>query len=264
MESSERTFSAGPQSDTSNGTTTVNESSRQESQTDSFPQPQSLATCVSSYGPVRLQSIEDLRTWLRQGSRASHSAPPGTCSAQMIREICGRQRQMSFATFDPASSCWKTSQVSLLADMQQSSSVDWPQWGMWADGAAYQLPSLVPHTYAFDGGSLPTLRANDAEKRGNIANDKRNGLAASARYMPTPTATDWKRSRMKASYANRPQTIGAPDDLAKFCVRNAGMEHARLDAELWEWMMGWPIMWARLRPLETAKYLQWLRQHGGY
>jgi hypothetical protein len=34
----------------------------------------------------------------------------------------------------------------------------------------------------------PTPRANDAEKRGNFANDPRNGLPAAAKYWPTPTA----------------------------------------------------------------------------
>ena len=30
-----------------------------------------------------------------------------------------------------------------------------------------------------------------------------------------------------------------------------------------EWLMGWPLGWTDLRPLETAKYQQWYDWHGG-
>ena len=29
-----------------------------------------------------------------------------------------------------------------------------------------------------------------------------------------------------------------------------------------EWLMGWPIGWTAIRPLETGKYQQWLDLHG--
>ena len=31
-----------------------------------------------------------------------------------------------------------------------------------------------------------------------------------------------------------------------------------------EWMMGWPIGWTDLKPLETDKYQSWLQQHGEF
>jgi hypothetical protein len=31
-----------------------------------------------------------------------------------------------------------------------------------------------------------------------------------------------------------------------------------------EWLMGWPIGWTDLRPLETDKYRQWLNSHGSF
>lgn len=31
-----------------------------------------------------------------------------------------------------------------------------------------------------------------------------------------------------------------------------------------EWMMGWPIGWTDLKPLETGKFLSWLQKHGNY
>jgi hypothetical protein len=33
--------------------------------------------------------------------------------------------------------------------------------------------------------------------------------------------------------------------------------------QLTEWLMGWPLGWTDLKPLETDKFRQWLRSHGG-
>lgn len=34
--------------------------------------------------------------------------------------------------------------------------------------------------------------------------------------------------------------------------------------ELYEWLMGWPIGWTDLRPLEMARFREWRQQHGGH
>ena len=31
-----------------------------------------------------------------------------------------------------------------------------------------------------------------------------------------------------------------------------------------EWLMGWPIGWTALKPLETARYREWLQQHSPF
>lgn len=36
----------------------------------------------------------------------------------------------------------------------------------------------------------------------------------------------------------------------------------KLPIEFWEWMMGWPIGWTDLKPLEMAKFRSWLEKHG--
>jgi hypothetical protein len=234
-ESSALTCSDGRLSDTSNGTPTVSVCSPQESLTDSSHAPQSLATCVSSYSPVPLSNTEDLRTWLQQVSPANHSAWQESNSEQTTGEICGPPRGTLFAWFDRTTSSWRMSQGCLLAGTQESLSQTWPTWGMWANGECYELPSSALPTVVPDGGLLPT-----------------------------PTATDWKRTPMKASYANRPSLLGVVDDLAKWAVRNSGLAHARLVPDLWEWAMGWPLMWTELKPLETDKFQEWLQQHGNY
>jgi hypothetical protein len=37
-----------------------------------------------------------------------------------------------------------------------------------------------------------------------------------------------------------------------------------LNPEWVEWLMGWPIGWTALEPLETARFQEWQQQHGGY
>lgn len=34
-------------------------------------------------------------------------------------------------------------------------------------------------------------------------------------------------------------------------------------ARIIEWLMGWPQDWTAVEPLETARFLEWLRSHGG-
>ena len=82
--------------------------------------------------------------------------------------------------------------------------------------------------------------------------------------LPTPTATDYKRTPMKMSYAERPQTIGVPDDLAKWVVRQSGLAHARLEPSLWEWAMAWPDQWTDSKPVATDKFRLWLQRHSAF
>jgi hypothetical protein len=37
-----------------------------------------------------------------------------------------------------------------------------------------------------------------------------------------------------------------------------------LNPEWVEWLMGWPIGWTDLKPLEMDRYRQWLQQHSKY
>ncbi len=62
----------------------------------------------------------------------------------------------------------------------------------------------------------PTPRANDAEKRGEIANDQRNGLPAAVKYWPTARSSDWKGAvtatectarRVESGQANLPEAV---------------------------------------------------------
>lgn len=266
-------------SDTSSATTTVNESSPHESLTDSFLPPPSLATCVSSYGPVQPQSIAELRTWLAQAFPVSHSASQASGAELMTKEICGPLLGMSFAMFDPTTSNWKTCQVSLLPDTQASSSVIWPRWAMWDERVAYELPTPELCIDATAGGLWPTPRANDPEKRGDFANDPRNGLPAAAKYWATPSATEGKGAPTGDALEKRKSMtrgVRLCEQVARMLptptanrwdgLQSHGVNvvSGQLNPEWVEWLMGWPIGWTDLKPLATDKFQEWLQQHGNF
>ena len=103
----------------------------------------------------------------------------------------------------------------------------------------------------------PTPMANDAEKRGALANDPRNGLPAAVLHFPTPTATahkGWSKNH------NRADTNDRIDYTIEREAAESG-EIGRLNPTWVEWLMGWPIGWTELKPLEMGRWREWLRQH---
>jgi hypothetical protein len=113
----------------------------------------------------------------------------------------------------------------------------------------------------------PTPRANDAEKRGQVANNPRNGLPAAVLW-PTPSATDHKGSgtedatpRDRLDYAaeqgiTKSKLYPTPDvGAAKGRGKSSAEKRNRLGGTLnpqWvEWLMGYPEGWTDLSNSET-------------
>lgn len=105
----------------------------------------------------------------------------------------------------------------------------------------------------------PTPRANDSQKRGNIANDPRNGLPAAVKYWPTTTTRDWKGGSAEAC-RNVPANGLLGRVVHQFPTptanRRDGLQsHGRNVVSgslnpLWvEWLMGFPAGWTALSNL---------------
>lgn len=207
---------------------------------DDYSSAKMKATCHRSpFGTMFVPSTdtrgEDLLAWFRAAFPVRISVPraeekDSTANAAGF----GSNLPASYLKLDRSTHSWKT-RLSLENVACPESSPILPKSGTMRNGECWEQETLEHPT-----------------------NGKGCGL------LPTPTATDWKRTPMKQSYANRPQTEGCPDDLAKWAVRNSGIPHARLVPDLWEWTMAWPRMWTASAPLETDKFRQWLQQHGMY
>ena len=78
-----------------NGTSIASKTSELELTTESCPSHPSLLTCVSSYSPVQLDSIEALRTWLQEAFPASPSQSQASNSEPTTPEICGPLQSQS-------------------------------------------------------------------------------------------------------------------------------------------------------------------------
>lgn len=230
---------------------------------------------------------EALSTSSAADSPAPTSAPPE--KAQESTESnpdSGERWRASFARFDRDTCSWRTAQCSLLADLGESS-VIWPRSGMTVGGRAYPLPTAGRRTSGTESGfwqtpvaddcvdrdadkggrgellhyvktgsplGIPTPRANDAEKRGNIdATNPRNGLSGFVRQIPTPSATDWKGSSKPG------QRRGQLTDPAMGVITAGGL----LNPEWVEWLQGWPIGATAFSPLAMDKFQEFMRQHGG-
>jgi hypothetical protein len=212
-----------------------------------------------------------------EDSPARISASPESNLALTVTEAAyGRNTPELLAKFDLGSSSWKTSQHSLFGGLTEFSET-WPRSGTMRNGIAFRLPPLALATDATDFGSLPTPaardwkdcgapaeyrrhspgltaialwptpRRNDGEKRGNIANDVRNGLPAAVRYWPTPNAGDYQRGMSDTTKATQ---YSLPREVA----REAGIKSGKrggLNPTWVEWLMGFPLQWTELKDWAT-------------
>lgn len=135
-------------------------------------------------------------------STCSAAASPAKTSASPAREpesteharVFGANTRVLLASFDPATSSWRTSQLSLLKDSGECLET-WPRSGMTRSGTAFLLRPLAPLTGEIDSGLLPTPMAADGSrgsrtfKRGNLT------LRGAAEAWPTPNAADGKGGR---------------------------------------------------------------------
>jgi hypothetical protein len=130
----------------------------------------------------------------------------------------------------------KTARTCVPVDSAPSSR-DLPAWGMTHDGACWGLGTSARRTSGTECGSwpTPTTQGND--------------------LLPTPTAKSYGYNQGGSAGRTGPRRYSL-DHLAK--------GHGLDPIPLREWMMGWPIGWTALAPLETDRFPRWLRSHGGF
>jgi hypothetical protein len=116
----------------------------------------------------------------------------------------GVNMRVWLASFDRATSSWKTSGLSGVEDLPQFSET-LPRSGMTLNGTLYLLPPLVRLIYASGSGSspaplsTPTASMGDRGGRGDLLQQLRGNNSPTGHYkalLPTPT-TDMVTNRIK-------------------------------------------------------------------
>lgn len=190
-----------------------------------------------------------LWTWSVAASRARTSLEPAEAKESTAsKAVSGWKWPASFAKYNPATCTWKTRQCSLLGDSEEFSET-WPRWGSMRDGEclAHTTPELP--TSEKGSGFWPTIRASDGERggRGDLLQAVRGNANKHFRMWSTPVASDTGHRKKKYAQGGTALSMQAGGPL---------------NPDWTEWLMGWPIKWTALEPLETAKFHEWLQQHG--
>ena len=110
---------------------------------------------------------------------------------------------------------------------------------------------------------------------GSLAQEVESGFLETHRNWPTPSVSDTEGGQQSdrveqtqsGAYIlrkkNKPDsTFGAKLSDAVLFEEKNGETGGQLNPTWVEWLMGWPLGWTDLKPLETDKYQQWLQQHG--
>ena len=190
-----------------------------------------------------------LTTWSRSMSSVADtpvnpSVTPAIETGPTILDTSGPSSPESWARWDPDTRSWRTSQVTFLSGLETYSET-WPTSGTMRNGVCYPQLEWEHPTSGEGCSSWPTPRANDAEKRGVIANDRRNGLPAAVRYA-TPTANVAKNIGPNINYAKRLAKGHLDGQVAHLEGVGGGLNPAWV-----EWLMGFPIGWTDL-PLSAT------------
>jgi hypothetical protein len=214
---------------------------------------------------------------------------------------CGKKWQESLAKLDPNTLLWKIPQCSLLEDSEQSLKI-WPKWGSMRNGECFPQPMLertikenefgsvpnnetffhIPCTTGIDGGSnsrkalkkrmekwptpvcSPSVTSQTVGATLNLMNsrEREQGTLMEAvvkKMFPTPQASDNRdRGNMSNPSIQRRIAKGKQIMLSQSVDQNSG----QLNPPWVEWLMGWPVGWTDLKPLEMDKFHFVQQQHG--
>jgi len=175
---------------------------------------------------------EALLMWFRGDFPAPTYPSAGTPPAWTVKQAdCGWSSAESSMKYDPASRTWRTRQCSLLGGLDAFSET-WPNWGSMHDGecSAHTTPAWITE------GTVSGL-------------------------WPTPTASDGKGSVLPETARKRAEKSSRGVRLPEHLTLLGLLPGGRHNPEFSEWLMGWPLQWTDIAPLEMAKFREWQQQH---
>lgn len=208
------------------GMTFVKKYSPNASEKGFLMKPQSSRTLTSSLSPVQLKNTRALSMYLRLASRAKGTVLPVKGSAKKTRATSGRKRLQSFVMYDLDTHSWKTSQVCFQLTEAQCSrkfSQTWPKSGSMQNGLVSEQTIVAHRTEEKDSGYWPTPTIHGNYNRKGASKKSGDGLETAVKMWPI-------EEKEKAS-------------------------GGQLNPMWVSWLMGWPIGWVDLEPMDEMVWL---------
>jgi hypothetical protein len=209
---------------------------------------------------------EDVLTWFQVGFRAKTSPQPEKAQGSEENEAdCGERWLALSVKYDPGTHGWKTHHCLFPEDLDWSC-LTLPKWGMLANGELWERTTQEPDTSGIGAGcgeSWPTPKTRDwkdsmgasldatnpdgshRDRRDRLMGaivDRQNWATPQARDHRTGGADRWDNPERSRNLNDQAATLG-----------NGG----QLNPDWVEWLMGWPISWTQLDPLDRMDWRGW-------
>jgi hypothetical protein len=127
-----------------------------------------------------------------------------------------------------------------------------------AVGSVFRSQATATTTATVLFADSNTQKSADAPARQwTTTNTSNETESCSPGLLPTPKNRDWKGQTQRGIH-------GPGDSIANLDRGDGKPIGGQLNPNWVEWLMGWPIGWTDLKPLETDKFRLWLRSHGGF
>jgi hypothetical protein len=257
-ESLEECSLATPQLQQLKSSHTAKKCLRQDSEMESCQSSQFLETSENLTGP----NGEAQLTFSVADSRAKTSVQRVKEQElpESVRDF-GRSMRDSLEKFGLNLSLPKTHQCFELGALELSSKT-WPKWGMMQGGECWELGTLVRRTNATECGFWPTptrrdwkgtnapagLTRKDGKSRlDQLPNAVAYGGTQTQRKWATPCRSDYRSPNLNPAKNGQKREPASGHALPA----QAG---GQLNPSWVEWLMGWPIGWTDLKPLETDRF----------
>ncbi len=103
----------------------------------------------------------------------------------------------------------------------------------------------------------------DGRITSNMTGQSLSQMVNSTEYWPTPLSRDYRYGINKETLERRKKQSSRGVNLSEELQRRTGTS-GKLNPMWVEWLMGWPLGWTELKPLEMDKSLNAQHKHGNY
>ena len=215
------------------------------------------------FKPLMADHGEELLKWYLGAFHVQTSALlEGELDSMENNRQCGITWRGWLAKFDPDSYSWKTAQCSFIEESGESL-LTFPVSGMTRDGLLWEL-SMLEHRISVTerglwrtpdtgGGGVQKQLSEGKNHRasGHLIQIRLQDQVNNPRLWPTPVQRMYKDN-------------ASPSEYERNEIPLAAQVGGPLNPEWVEWLMGWPVGWTDLKPLEMDKFHLWQQQHGKF